>query len=207
MSVLEPGSTGSSLIGRVKSILLQPSATWDVIDTEPATIGGLYRGYIIPLAAIPAVCSFVGLLAFGIGGIFGISFRPSPVWLIAQGIVSYVLSLAMVCVIALIIEGLAPSFGGTKDRIQAFKVAAYSFTASWVAGVFGLIPMLAIISVLGGLYSLYLLYLGLPKLMRSDPNLTLNYFGLTLVAVVILGLIVGALASRATNFGGPIHID
>jgi hypothetical protein len=206
MSVLEPGSTGSSLIGRVKSILLQPSATWDVIDTEPATIGGLYRGYIIPLAAIPAVCSFVGLLAFGIGGIFGISFRPSPVWLIAQGIVSYVLSLAMVYVIALIIEGLAPSFGGTKDRIQAFKVAAYSFTASWVAGVFGLIPMLAIISVLGGLYSLYLLYLGLPKLMKAPQDKAMPYFAVVLIISIVAGIIVAAVTSRITMMGGPLHM-
>ena len=206
MSVLEPGSAGSSLIGRVRSMLLQPSATWDVIDTEPATIGGLYRGYVAPLAAIPAVCSLVGMLVFGIGGIFGISFRPSPVWLITQAIVSYVLGLVMVYVIALIIEGLAPTFGGTKDRVQAFKVAAYAFTASWVAGVFALIPMLGIVALLGALYSLYLLYLGLPKLMKAPDEKAMPSFAVVLIVAVVVGLVISVVTSRITMMGGPLRV-
>lgn len=206
MSVLEPGSAGSSLIGRIKSILLQPSATWDVIDTEPATIAGLYRGYVLPLAAIPAVCTFVGMLAFGIGGIFGISFRPSPVWLITQAVVSYALSLAMVYVMALIIEGLAPNFDGTKDRVQAFKVAAYASTASWVAGVFSLIPMLAIIGLLGALYSLYLLYLGLPKLMKAPQDKAMPYFAVVLIVAIVVAVVIGLVTSRITMMGGPLRV-
>jgi Yip1-like protein len=206
MSVLEPGSTGSSLLGRVKGILLQPSATWDVIDAEPASIGGLYRSYVIPLAAIPAVCGLVGMLAFGIGGLFGISFRPSPVWLIVQAIVSYVLGLAWVYVVALIIEALAPSFGGTKDRIQAFKVAAYAFTAAWVAGVFSLIPMLSIIGLLGAIYSLYLLYLGLPKLMKAPQDKAMPYFAVVLIVAIVVGIVIGAITSSITMMGGPLHV-
>src|SRR3569623_907181 len=103
MSVLEPGSARAGLIARVKNILMQPTATWDVIDGETATIGGLYRSYVIPLAAIPAVCNIIGMLLFGIGG-FGITIHLSPVWVIAEAIVSFVLSLAMVYILALIID-------------------------------------------------------------------------------------------------------
>ena len=39
MSVVEPGSTGAGLIGRVKDILLRPGPTWDAIDAEPAKGG------------------------------------------------------------------------------------------------------------------------------------------------------------------------
>lgn len=206
MSVVEPGSAGSSLIGRVKNILLQPSATWDVIESEPASIGGLYRNYVIPLAAIPVVCSLIGTLAFGIGSIFGISFRPSPVWLIAQAIVSYALSLAMVYVLALIIEALAPSFGGTKDRMQAFKIAAYAPTASWVAGVFGLFPSISILTIIGGLYSLYLLYLGLPKLMKAPQDKATPYFAVVLVVAIVVGIVIGAVTSGISRMSGPLHV-
>jgi hypothetical protein len=206
MSVVEPGSAGSSLIGRVKSLLTQPSATWDVIDSEPASIGALYRSYILPLAAIPVVCNLVGMLAFGMGSIFGISFRPSPVWLIAQAIVSYALSLAMVYVLALIIEALAPNFGGTKDRIQAFKVAAYAPTASWVAGVFGLLPSIAVLEVIGGLYSLYLLYLGLPKLMKAPQDKAMPYFAVVLVVAIVVGILIGIVTSSVSRMGGPLHV-
>ena len=30
-----------TLVDRVKSLLTKPSATWDRIDAEPATVGGL----------------------------------------------------------------------------------------------------------------------------------------------------------------------
>jgi len=205
MSVVEPGSTGVNLVARAKDILLQPAATWDVIDTEPATIGDLYRSYVMPLAAIPAVCSLLGMLIFGIGG-FGISFRPSPVWLIAQTAVGYALSLGMVYVMALIIEGLAPTFGGTKDRIQAFKLAAYSPTAAWIAGVFGLLPTLAVLALIGGLYSLFILYKGLPKLMKAPEEKATPYFVVVLVCAVVVGVVIASVTGAIASMAGPLHM-
>jgi hypothetical protein len=205
MSVVEPGAAGAGLIGRVKDILLKPSATWDVIDTEPATIGGLYRSYVIPLAAIPAICSFIGLLIFGVGVPGLVTFRPSPIWLAVQMLVSYGLGLAMCYVMALIIEALAPNFGGLKDRTQAFKVAAYSATASWVAGVFSLIPMLAIVALLGGLYSLFLLYKGLPKLMKTPEDKALPYTAVVVVVAIVVSIVIGVITSSVMTLSGAMN--
>ena len=164
MSVVEPGSSGANLISRATGMLLRPSPTWDEIEREPATIASLYTGYVMILAAIPAVCTLIASLLFT-GGLVG------PVWAISMAVVNYVLSLASVAVLALIIENLAPSFGGTKDRIQAFKVAAYAPTASWVAGVFALIPLLGVLGLIAGaIYSLFLLWKGLPKLMKPAAD-------------------------------------
>jgi len=44
---------------RVKNILTQPASEWTVIAAEPTDVMGLYRNYIVILAAIPAVCLFV----------------------------------------------------------------------------------------------------------------------------------------------------
>ncbi|MBU1378111.1 MAG: YIP1 family protein [Alphaproteobacteria bacterium] len=204
MSVIEPGSATAGLVARVKGLLLKPTETWDEIDREPATIAGLYKSYIIPLAAIPAVCSLVGLLIFGIGG-FGISFRPSPIWLVVQAIVSYGLSLAMVYVMALIIEALAPNFGGAKDRVQAFKVAAYAPTASWVAGVFMLIPALGIIAILGGLYSLFLFFKGLPKLMKTPEEKALPYTAVVIVVAIVVSIVIGLVTSSVMTLSGAMN--
>ena len=73
MSAVEPGSATSGLVERVKSILLRPAPTWDVIDVEPATTSGLFKNYAMILAAIPAICGLIGVLAFSgmLGGAFG----------------------------------------------------------------------------------------------------------------------------------------
>ena len=63
-----------SLIQRVQRILFQPVQTWPVIAGEPATTASIYTRYVMILAAIPALASFIGLSVFGIGG-FGVSVR------------------------------------------------------------------------------------------------------------------------------------
>jgi hypothetical protein len=208
MSDVEPESPTQTLIGRVLNLLLHPAETWDVIEAEPATIEGLYRTWVLPLAAIPAVCRAIGLFGFRGIQIFGIRYQPSFVATIGDAVATYALTLISVYLLALIIDQFAPQFGGERSRTQAFKVAAYSGTAAWVAGVFLLLPTAGgLLTALGALYSLYLLYLGLPKLMRSSPAYALNYFALVLVAAIIMAVLMGILTSCATNFGGPIRID
>jgi hypothetical protein len=208
MNLVEPGTPAESLIARAKNLLLQPVATWTVIDEEPATIEGLYKSWVLPLAAIPAVGRTIGLLAFGGIQIFGVRYHPSVVAIIGDAVVSYVLMLAAVYVLALVIDQFALQFGGERSRTQAFKLAAYSGTASWLAGAFMILPAIGgLFALLGGLYSLYLLYLGLPKLMRSDPDKTLNYFALALVVALVAAVAIGWATSNVASFGGPVRID
>src|SRR5215208_5029785 len=147
-----------NLVDRVKRILMSPRTEWQVIDAEPATPAQLYTGYIVPLAAIGPIAQLIGYSVFGISVPFMGTYRVPLGSAITSALVSYVLSLAATSVLALIIDGLAPTFSGQRSQIQALKVAAYSSTASWVAGIFHLIPGLRLLTLLG-LYSLYLLYL------------------------------------------------
>lgn len=198
MSVVEPGGSGAGMVARVKALLTNPAATWDQIDAEPATVGGLFRGWVLPLAAIPAVAGAIGLFIFGINAGFmgfGISVRPSPVWIIGNALLQFGLGVAMVFVMSLVIDGLAKSFGAIPDRTQAMKVAAYAPTASWVAGAVMIIPALGIVALLGGLYSLYLLYVGLPKLMKAPDERRLPYFGAVLVVAILAALVIGLVSS------------
>ncbi|MEW5687754.1 MAG: Yip1 family protein [Pseudomonadota bacterium] len=204
MSVVEPGSAGAGLVARVKALLTRPAATWDEIAAEPATVGGLFRGYVLPLSAIPAVAGAIGLLIFGVSGGFlgfGFSYRPSPVWIIGQALLQFVLGLAMIFVMSLVIDGLAKTFGATQDRVQATKVAAYAPTASWVAGAVMIFPQLAIVALLGGLYSLYLLFVGLPKVMNAPEERKVPYFAAVLVVVIIVGLVIGAISGAVMGAG------
>lgn len=203
MTVIEPGAASSDLVGRVKRLLLTPSAEWDRIDAEPATIKGLYVGYVCILAAIPPIAGLIGGQLFGHGA-FGVSFKPGLVAAIVSALVTYGLTLLSVFLLALIIDGLASSFDGQKNRIQAFKVAAYTGTAGWVAGVLMIFPPLAIIASLASLYGLYLLYLGLPKLMKAPKEKSVGYTVVTILCAIVLFIVVGAVAGAvagAATFG------
>jgi hypothetical protein len=194
---VEPPKAGKAgLIERVRRILLEPKAEWERIDVEPATIGAIFRNWVLILAAIPALANLAGSLAFG-HSFFGLIYRPSPAEAVASAVVHYLLSVAGIYLMALLIDALAPQFGGTRSRLQAVKVAAYSATAAWIAGIFGVIPSLAVLGLLG-LYSLYLLYLGLPRLMKVAEDKAIAYVAVTLVIALVAALIVGALVAPLT---------
>ena len=199
MSLSDPHAR-ASLVQRVQGILLRPTTEWGRIDAEPATTQGLFTGYAMILAAIGPICGAIGMVVFGFG-IPGIAtYHASPVGALVQAVVSYVLSLVGVFVLGFIIDALAPTFGGQKNQVQAMKVAVYGSTASWLAGVFGLIPMLGVLAILG-LYSLYLYYVGLPILMKTTKDKALGYTALVVVCAVVLFMVIGLVTAPLRMLG------
>ena len=158
----------------------------------------------MPLAAIGPIAMLVGLSVVGVQVPFMGTTRLPFSSLLSQMLVSYVLGLAGVYVLALIINTLAPTFGGTSNLTQALKVAAYGATAAWVGGVFHLLPALGILGLLAALYTLYLLYLGLPVLMKSPPERSLGYTASVVIAAIVLFVVIGAIS--ASFVGLPMAV-
>jgi hypothetical protein len=184
-----------NLVQRVKGILLSPRTEWPIIDAEPTTPAELYRSYIIPLAAIGPIAQIIGYSVFGITVPFVGTYRVPIGSAISSALVAYILSLAATYVLALIIDALAPTFTAQRSQIQALKVAAYSSTASWVAGIFALIPGLRLLVILG-IYSLYLLYLGLPVVMKAPREKALGYTAVVVLAAIVLFMVIGVIAGH-----------
>lgn len=184
-----------NLVDRAKRILLSPRTEWEVIDNEPTTPAQLFTGYAMPLAAIGPIAQIIGYSVFGISVPFAGHYRVPIGSAITSALVTYVLALVGTYVLGLIIDALAPTFNGQRSQIQALKVAVYSSTASWIAGIFQLIPGLRLLTILG-LYSLYLLYLGLPVLMKSPRDKAVAYTAVVILAAIVLFMLTGMLASR-----------
>jgi hypothetical protein len=188
------------VIQRARSLIVSPRTEWPVIAAETATVTSLYREYIVVVAAVPAICLFIktSILGYAWHG-----FRVYRVG-IAQGltaaIVEYGISLGMVYVLALLIESVAPSFAAQPNRVQALKLAAYSYTASWVAGFAQVLPGLyGLFALAGAIYSVFLLYLGLPSTMKVLPERAGGYAAVTAVVALVLGWLVGLMIDEITG--------
>ncbi len=190
-----PAGGNSSLVTRVTNILTKPTSEWTVIENEPATVAGIYTGYVAILAAIPAICLIIGQQLFGWNYGF-VTIKLPIMYTLVNAILYYVLSLGAVYVQGLVFDALAPNFGGTKDPLKAFKVAAYSGTAAWLAGVFFILPSIYFLAFVASLYSLYLLYLGLPKLMKAPEDKAIVY---VVVAVVVNAVLMGVVYMLASK--------
>jgi hypothetical protein len=189
-----------NLIERAKAILLQPAQTWPVIDAEPASVASIYKDWLIIMAAIPAVCGFIGMSLVGVGA-FGFGFRVPLVGGLVTAVFGYVLSLVVVFVMALIVDALAPSFGGSKNQVGALKVMAFGMTAVYVAGVLKLLPALGLLGILAACYSIYLIYLGLPAVMKCPQDKAVGYTAVVILIGVVAMVVVGAISTTFIGFG------
>jgi len=187
-----------ALVQRVQNICLKPKQEWEVIAGETTSTTDLLKNYALPLAAIGAVAGFIGLSFIGMS--FPFAYRVPMVTGLVSAAVGLAIQLAAVFVLGLIIDALAPKFGGEKNSAQALKVAVYSFTPGWAVSVVRILPSLGILAALASLYGIYVLYLGLPRLMKSPQETAVTYtlvvvacgIGILIVASLISGAIVGA---------------
>ncbi len=189
-----------NIVQRVKDIILKPADTWAEIKTEQVTIKDLYTSYAMILAAIPPIASFIGLSLLGVS-VLAFSYRVPLVSGISHAVVSYILSLVGIYVIALVIDALAPSFGSQKNQVNAMKVAVFSWTPSWIAGILMIIPALYPIAMILSLYSLYLFFVGLPILMETPKDKAMGYVIVTILVSIVVFIIIGLVSSALFGMG------
>ncbi|HET7731086.1 MAG TPA: Yip1 family protein, partial [Usitatibacter sp.] len=169
------------LVQRAKNIIVSPRTEWDVIAAENTPSRDLVVGYVLPLAAVAAIAGFIGMTLIGQSLPFLGTFRMGIGWGLGLAIYNVIMAVVFVFVLGFIIDALAPTFNGQKNIAQATKLAAYSYTPAWLAGILGIIPALGILAIIGALYGLYLLYLGLPRLMKNPPDKSAGYTALVVV--------------------------
>jgi hypothetical protein len=191
------------LIERIKKILLSPKTEWPVIEPEPTTIAELYKGYAIPLAAFSALMSFLRLSVIGISFGFGSIRVPLGTGLVWT-VLNFIMGLIGLFLFGLIIDFLAPTFSGQRDRRQALKTAAYTFTPVALGSVLGLLPELGrLLQFVAALYAIYLLYLGLPLMMRSPKEKAVGYTIATIICAILASIVLVVVMSfvgRITGF-------
>jgi hypothetical protein len=180
------------IVQRVQLLLLKPKEEWVKIKAEPTSTAKLFSSYVMIVAAIPAIAQlidrsiigrrvpFYGVIRLGIGK--GV----------AYALVSYVLSLAAAYILGFIIYLLAPNFSSEQNRTNAMKLAVYSLTPFWLAGILYIIHDLASLVYIISLYGLYLLYLGFEAPMLGTPkDRIMGYVVVCLVVIIVLIAVFG----------------
>jgi hypothetical protein len=184
---------------RAKAVLVDPAAAWRGIERDIGDPAYLLSRYVAVLALIPALSSFVGATLIGVVTPSGVV-RADLIDGLFGAVFSYATSCAIVLLLGLIIDLLAPLFGGRRDFADAFKLAVYSFTPLWLAGIFLLLPGLRFL-LLTGAYGVYLFWLGAPRLTKVPEQQAANF---TAVGVVCAcGLLYAAALAQRMLFGTP----
>jgi hypothetical protein len=185
-------------LARAKAILVDPGAAWRGIEKDVGDPAFLLSRYVAVLALIPALSGFVGAALIGVIAPSGAILRADLIDALFGAIFSYAASGVIVLLLGLIIDLLAPLFGGRCDFEDAFKLAVYSFTPLWLAGIFLLLPGLRFL-LLTGAYGVYLLWRGMPRLAKVPERQAVNFT--VVVAVCACGLLYAAALAQRMLFG------
>ena len=185
----------------VKSFILSPKEAWEREKEKEIESSSLIVSYIVPLALIPAISSFIGYGLIGINvGFFG---RVASISLgINYALTSFVGAIVGVYLSAWVIQMLSTKFGTTITMNKAVALVSYSYTPMLVAGIFYIIPSLSILALAGSLYTMYVLYIGLVPMTGVSEEKKTSFFITTLVVMIgvyiVLTLVLEAIF---TSFG------
>lgn len=201
-----------SLIDRAKNILLNPKAEWEVIAKEPATMGGLFTGYAIPLSLLPVVGAVIamGLLGIGAGSLAPIGIASVGIGVAAgMAAVGFVIGLIMLWAMSVIVNAVSPTFNGKSDIVSATKLMAYASTPTWVAGLIApfLGPVGGLLSFAAVVYVVYLIYLGIGPIMEAPAEKTAGFTVVIILIYIVLSLVLTMFIGGmliATFFGGAM---
>ena len=170
---------------RVIGMLSDPTFEWRTIVGEPADIASLYQNYIAPLAAVPAVATFVGLAVVGLPFIGRFGFFTS----LSSAVMVFVQTLAAPMIAAVVIEQLAPKFKSSGSTVDALKLVAYASTPVWVGSVVFALPYIAIILIVAVAYAVYLFYIGLTPILKTPADSVVPFMVVSALTLLVVNLV------------------
>jgi Yip1-like protein len=188
-------------VTRAKNICLTPGTEWPVIADEQTPTATLIGGYAAPLAAIGAVAGLIGGSIVGIGMPLVGTYRVPLMTGVVAAVFTFVMAIVGALIVSVVINVLAPTFGGQQNFTQALKVAVYSYTPAWLAGALHVLPLLGALVLLAALYGLYLLYLGLPRLMKCPQDKAAAYTAVVVVCAIVISIVTGMIGVAVAGAG------
>ena len=179
----------------VKGGLLDHQATWNTYLGENRD--WQYTATVLtgPLLIANVVLSI--LLSRMTGGFAYMGYHDSLLANLFWGFLTAVLGLV---ISVFVFNFLAGTFKGNSNFSRAFAAVSLAAIPSWIAGILGsLIPYIGFLIILAGfIMSLYLMYKIMPLALGVPDEKRLVHFILSLVAIVVLNMIVGAVIGLNT---------
>jgi hypothetical protein len=183
-----------NLLERVKGIILNPKNEWNAIQSEQTTTSDVLKSYLIPLALISVIASFIGFGLIGRTSVIGVH-SASLVYGLKYAIIMLLNIIISVYLASLVINELAPAFSAVKNYNNAFRLVVYSYTPMLVAGALYILPVLSILVFLASIYGLYLLYLGLKPMMQVPDDKAAVYFIVSIIVQIAAYFIIATILS------------
>jgi hypothetical protein len=180
---------------RAVRLLVRPRAEWERIAGETTTVDTLLRRYILPLAALAPIATFIGMRTFDRAWdpVHGYLVPTEDIF--AAAAATYFASIASIFALAGIFVLIAPMFRCPRDFPAALKVATYGAIPVLLAGATLVLPVMAIVGVVALCHTLFLMWLGADRVLHVPDGARAEFIGISIVLLAFASALAGALAS------------
>jgi hypothetical protein len=180
---------------RVVGIVLHPKTEWERIAAEDTTVDVLIRHFLLPLALLAPIATFIGIRYFDASWDEDMGFLVAPQDAFAAAATTLFASLTSVFALAGIFVLLAPLYGSTRDYRVALKVATFGAVPMLLAGALLFLPVLALLGLFGLSYTLYLYWLGARTVLQVPRKHQAEFIGIAMMMLMVASSLGGAIAS------------
>ena len=197
------------MIHHVWGLFTHPDEEWQEIRGEEESISHMYLTHVLLLAAIPAVCAYLGTTKVGWSIGNGAPVMLTEASALQLSIMSYLAMLAGVAVMAAVVHWMARTYDAAPSMAQSVVFAAYTATPLFVGGLAALYPnmwLAMFVGIAAICYTVYLLYVGIPTFMNTptEEGFLFSSSVLAVGLVVLVSMI--ALSVIFWGFGvGPVY--
>jgi hypothetical protein len=179
---------------RLWNVVVRPDHEWPRIAAEPTSGARLILRYVLPLALLAPLASFVGMRWFGAGWDAQHGYRVDPAHVVAAAATTYIAIVGSIVMLAGIFVAVAPLFGSSRSYVAALKVATFGSVPVLLAGATLLVPAMALVALVAGLHTLFLYWDGAGRLLQVPDDSRAEFVGGSLILLVAGSTLAGALA-------------
>ncbi|WP_257264286.1 Yip1 family protein [Endozoicomonas sp. ONNA2] len=171
-------------------LLTEPDTEWVSIRKHPTGLLRLYLGQIIWLAALPAICTYIGttMVGWSLPGSHKVV-RLTPQSALWMSILAWMAMVCGVAVMSWFIQWMSKNFNSDPSLTDCTAFSCYTAYPLFLIGICGLYPSLWLAIIAGTVAvsaTAYLLYSGLHIFMKIPAEQGFIYAS----SVLCIGLVV-----------------
>lgn len=199
------------ILNHIWGIFAHPDEEWESIRAEPNTLSRHYFTHALLLAAIPAVCGYIGITQVGwTVGASDTVYRLTTESALFLCLLFYGAMIVGVIVLGKFIDFLAATFRGDDHTPRGIALATYTTAPLFLSGLIALYPVLwldLIVGLVALAYSVYLLYEGIPILMDIPKERGFIFASAIVTIGMVMFVALLAITVIIWSIGlGPIYI-
>lgn len=179
---------------RITYLVCRPAAEWERIAGERTSVDELLRRYILPLAALAPIATFIGMEVFDRSWDADHGYLVPADQIFGAAATTFFAIVASIFALAAIMALIAPMYRRRPDFLSALKVSIHGASPLLLSGVVLVLPVLVVVSMVALCYTLFLYHIGVTRVLEIRED-QFEFIGISLLLLTFASIMAGMIAA------------